>query len=95
VLRRAALRLNFQRPNEEARFAVFQRLVHGTSATETQLQELVKLTARKPQYTFSDLTDRIARLALRRSWKANQPFGVAALKAAIAEIEPSPLMAAS
>ncbi|WP_291855434.1 ATP-binding protein [Bradyrhizobium sp.] len=95
VLRRAALRLNFQRPNEAARFAVFQRLLHGTSTTETQLQELVKLTVKKPQYTFSDLTDRIARLALRRCWKANQPFGVAALKAAIAEIEPSPLMAAS
>jgi SpoVK/Ycf46/Vps4 family AAA+-type ATPase len=95
VLRRAALRLNFQRPNEAARYAVFQRLLHGTSTTETQLQELVKLTARKPQYTFSDLTDRIARLALRRSWKADQPFGIAALKAAIVEIEPSPLMAAS
>jgi Second Messenger Oligonucleotide or Dinucleotide Synthetase domain len=36
-----------------------------------------------------DLTDRIARLALRRAWKGDQPFGVAALKAAIAEIEPS------
>src|ERR1700676_2884382 len=30
VLRRAALRLNFQRPNEAARFAVFQRLLQGT-----------------------------------------------------------------
>jgi SpoVK/Ycf46/Vps4 family AAA+-type ATPase len=95
VLRRAALRLNFQRPNGPARLAVFQRLLQGTSATEAQLQELVKLTASKPPYTYSDLTDRIARLALRRCWKANQPFGVAALKAAIAEIEPSPLMAAS
>jgi SpoVK/Ycf46/Vps4 family AAA+-type ATPase len=95
VLRRAALRLNFQRPNEVARFAVFQRLLHGTPATEVQIKELVKLTASKPPYTYSDLTDRIARLALRRCWKANQPFGVSAVKAVIAEIEPSPLMAAS
>jgi uncharacterized protein YbjT (DUF2867 family) len=56
---------------------------------------LVKLTASKPPYTYSDLTDRIGRLALRRCWKANQPFAAAALKAAIAEIEPSPMMANS
>lgn len=95
VLRRAALRLNFQRPNEAARLAVFKRLLEGTTTTQAQLQELVKLTATKLPYTYSDLTDRIARLALRRCWKANQPFTAAALKAAIAEIEPSPLMAGS
>lgn len=92
VIRRAALRLNFQRPNERARFAVFQRVLHGTNATDAQINELVKLTANKIPYTFSDLTDRIARLALRRAWKGNQPFGYSALKSAIAEVEPSPLM---
>jgi len=92
ALRRAALRLTFQRPNEKARFAVFQRILQGTAATEAQIHDLAKLTAHNPPYTYSDLTDRIARLALRRAWKSNQPFGVAALKAAIAEVEPSPLM---
>lgn len=95
VLRRAALRLNFQRPNDAARFSVFQRLLQGTTATDLEIQQLVKLTTSKLPFTYSDLTDRIARLALRRCWKTNQPFGVAALRAAIAEIEPSPLMAAS
>lgn len=93
VVRRAALRLNFERPNDAARLAVFRRLLQGATTTEAQLQELVKLTARKPPYTYSDLTDRIARLALRRCWKANQPFTSAALKAAIGEIDPSPIMA--
>jgi SpoVK/Ycf46/Vps4 family AAA+-type ATPase len=92
VIRRAALRLDFQRPNEQARFAVFKRVLHGTNATDAQINELVKLTANKNPYTFSDLTDRIARLALRRAWKSNQPFGVSALKSAIAEVEPSPPM---
>jgi SpoVK/Ycf46/Vps4 family AAA+-type ATPase len=92
VLRRAALRLTFERPNEKARFAVFQRILQGTNATETQIQELAKLTNHNTPYTYSDITDRIARLALRRAWKSNQPFGVAGLKAAIAEIEPSPTM---
>ena len=90
VLRRAALRLTFERPNETARFAVFQRILQGTNATESQIRELAKLTEHNVPYTYSDLTDRIARLALRRAWKSNQPFGVAALKAAISEIEPSP-----
>jgi SpoVK/Ycf46/Vps4 family AAA+-type ATPase len=92
VVRRAALRLTFERPNEKARFAVFQRILQGTSATDADLQELVKLTEHNVPYTYSDLTDRIARLALRRAWKSNQPFGVDALKVAIAEIEPSPPM---
>jgi SpoVK/Ycf46/Vps4 family AAA+-type ATPase len=90
VLRRAALRLTFERPNETARFAVFERILQGTNATESQIRELAKLTEHNIPYTYSDLTDRIARLALRRAWKSNQPFGVAALKAAISEIEPSP-----
>jgi SpoVK/Ycf46/Vps4 family AAA+-type ATPase len=92
VIRRAALRLTFERPNEQARFAVFQRILQGTNATDADVRELVKRSAHKVPYTYSDLTDRIARLALRQAWKSNQPFGVTLLKAAIAEIEPSPLM---
>ena len=92
VIRRAALRLTFERPNEKARFAVFERILQGTNATSAQIHELAKLTEHNIPYTYSDLTDRIARLALRRAWKSNQPFGVGALKAAITEIEPSPLM---
>ena len=92
VVRRAALRLKFQRPNDEARAAVFRHILEGTDTTDSQLRELVKLTGKTPPYTFSDITDRIARLALRRAWKSNQAFGAALLKAAIAEVEPSPLM---
>ena len=92
VLRRAALQLKFERPGDPARLAVFRRILEGTPATEKQLEELVRLTANKTPYTFSDITDRIARLALRRAWKNNQPFGYSALKEAVAEIEPSPLM---
>lgn len=92
IVRRAALRLEFHRPNDMARAAVFARILEGADATDGQIRELVKLTAKTPLYTFSDLTDRIARMALRQVWKANEPFGVSALKAAIAMVEPSPLM---
>src|SRR5229473_1928548 len=69
VIRRAALRLTFERPNEKARFAVLRRILQGTHATEAQIHELAKLTAHNIPYTYSDLTDRIARLALRSAWK--------------------------
>ncbi len=92
VVRRAALRLTFHRPNDDARTAIFRRILEGTEATDSQLRELVKLTGKTPGYTFSDITDRIARLALRRAWKGNQAFGVDLLKAAISEVEPSPPM---
>jgi SpoVK/Ycf46/Vps4 family AAA+-type ATPase len=92
VVRRAALRLHFHRPNDDARAAVFRHILEGTDASDSELRELVKLTVKTPPYTFSDITDRIVRLALRRAWKSNQAFGPALLKAAIAEVEPSPLM---
>lgn len=92
VVRRAALRLDFHRPNDEARAAIFRHILEGTDTPEGQVRELVKLTDKTPPYTFSDITDRIARLALRRAWKSNQAFGAALLKVAIAEVAPSPLM---
>lgn len=92
VLRRAVLRLEFKRPNDEARAAVFRRILDGTGATENQIRELVRLTTNQVPYTFSDLTVRIARLALRRAWKNNVPFGVTELNDAIAQVQPSPAM---
>ena len=60
-----------------------------------EIRELAKHTDGDPPYTYSDLTDRIARLALRRACKSDQPFGVGSLLAAIAEVAPTPLMSRS
>jgi AAA+ superfamily predicted ATPase len=92
VIRRAALQLHFERPGDDTRAAIFRRILEGTKATEAQIRELVTLTKRSVAYTSSDLTDRIAGLALRRAWKSNQAFGPAAVKACISEVAPSPLM---
>ncbi len=92
VLRRAVLSLHFARPGDEARALVFRRILDGTNPSEQQIRELVKLTHKQVPYTFSDLTDRIARPALRQAWKCDRPFGVEAVKLVIADIEPSPLM---
>jgi SpoVK/Ycf46/Vps4 family AAA+-type ATPase len=58
VIRRAALRLTFHRPNDDARSAIFRRILEGTDASDSQVCELVKLTGKIPPYTFSDITDR-------------------------------------
>ncbi len=92
MLRRAVLSLHFARPGDAARELVFCRMLEGTNSSESQIRDLVKLTHKQVPYTYSDLTDRIARLALRQAWKSDRPFGVEAVKRAIADIEPSPLM---
>ncbi len=92
VRRLAALHRTFERPNDAGRAALFGRILKGSKTAEKEIQELVGLTRRDVPYTFSDLTDRVARLALRRAWKQDKPFGLEMLKAAIAEVEPSPLM---
>lgn len=92
VRRRAALQLTFERPSDAARAVVFQRILKGTAVDEKDIQGLVKMTASKVPYTYSDLTDRIARTALRRAWKLDKPFGLDVIKSAIADIEPSPPM---
>jgi SpoVK/Ycf46/Vps4 family AAA+-type ATPase len=56
VIRRAALRLRFDRPDEHARSDIFKRMLDGTEATEAQIRELVALTKLPVAYTFSDIT---------------------------------------
>lgn len=90
VMRRVALPLKFERPGGTAREAVFRRILDGSTFTTGDIDELVSLTERDTPYTFSDLTDRVARIALRQSWKENRPFGPAMLKSVLSEVEPSP-----
>jgi SpoVK/Ycf46/Vps4 family AAA+-type ATPase len=93
VVRRAALVLRFERPNEAARREVFRRLLQGASFRDSDLDELVALTAGgEVPYTFSDLTDRIGKVALRKAWKSDRAFGATVLKEAIAETRPSPML---
>ncbi len=92
VARRAVLALHFERPDKHARQAVFRQMLEGTKHKQADIDELVAMTERSIPYTFSDLTDRIGRLALRHSWKKDMSFGLAALKDAISEVQPTPLI---
>jgi SpoVK/Ycf46/Vps4 family AAA+-type ATPase len=94
VLRRAVLILEFKRPDDTARAALFKHMLEGTGTSASDIAHLVKLTKTMPAYTFSDLTVRLARVALRRAMNANEPFGVDTIEEALKEVKPSPPMEA-
>ncbi len=90
VLRRAALILKFDRPEDESRAKLFERMLEGTDVTSSKIQKLVKATNTTIPYTYSDLTDRVGQLALRMSWQTDRPFSAEVLQEAIALVVPSP-----
>jgi SpoVK/Ycf46/Vps4 family AAA+-type ATPase len=90
VYRRASLILKFERPNAAARAAVFRRMLDGASADEQEIARLVEQTEDPVGYTFSDLTMRVGRAALRRAWKADVALSAKVLREVISEVEPSP-----
>lgn len=92
VLRRATLRLDFGRPDDLARARVFKMILGASNGTDTQIYDLVKATAKKPGYTYSDLMIRVARSTLRRCIEQDKPLDAAALKETIGMVAPSPLM---
>ena len=92
VRRRAKLHLQFQRPDRKAREALFRRLLAGTDFAEKEIHALLSQSERDVPYSYSDLTDRVGRLAMRLAWKADRPFSTRLVLEALAQVEPSPLV---
>lgn len=92
ILRRAASHLRFSRPDASAREALFYAMLHKTSTTERDIAALIEASEREVPFSYSDLTERLGRLALRRAWSADRPFDAAVLRETLAELEPSPLI---
>lgn len=93
ILRRAASHLRFSRPGASAREALFNRILDGAPADERKMAELVEATGGRPiLFSYSDLTERVGRLALRRAWTSDRPFDAAILLETLRDIEPSPLV---
>jgi AAA+ superfamily predicted ATPase len=98
VHRRAALRLTFGRPADEARAAIFRRSLPELELSEKNVQDLVRQTgpgAKKNKgvgFTASDITDRLLPSALREAYSQGQPITAEALIALAAEMLPSPRM---
>ena len=61
--------------------------------TSTDVETLVRQSKREVPYSYSDLMHRVARAALLECLHRNEPFGPSGLMAALARVEPSPMMA--
>jgi SpoVK/Ycf46/Vps4 family AAA+-type ATPase len=94
LMRRASLRLRFERPDKHARRQVFERLLEGISSTKRQVDELVELSdKRETPFSYSDLVVRVAGAAFRRALRENRPMSVEFLMDAVRHTAPSPLLA--
>jgi AAA+ superfamily predicted ATPase len=98
IRRRAALRLSFRRPNDEARAELFRQSMPEVELTAKHLRDLVAATGPEAQkkyratFTSSDITDRLLPAALRDAYAARRPLSVADLIQHAREMEPTPLM---
>lgn len=98
IRRRAALSLNFPRPNDEVRAEIIKSSVPELSLKQAQIAELVKLTSeREPknkriQFTSSDITDRLLPSALREAYTHDRALRFEDLLEQAHRLEPSPRM---
>ena len=98
VHRRAALRLTFDRPNDEVRAAILHQSLPELKLTEKNVQELVRQTgdtAKKNKgvgFTASDITDRLLPSALREAYSKGRPITADDLIALASELLPTPRM---
>jgi AAA+ superfamily predicted ATPase len=92
VLRRAALIVRFERPNEFQRMALFKRLLPAAVLGTTGLPQLIQATAprRKLDFTYSDLTQRLIPRAMLEAFAASVPLSLAILLDVAVRTEPTP-----
>jgi len=91
LVRRAQL-ISFVRPNSEARRVLFERLLEGLPHNATEIAKLVRISDRKPPFSYSDLVVRGAEKALLECIRGDKRFSVDALQDAIEKLDPSPLI---
>lgn len=100
VHRRAALRLTFNRPNDEVRAAILRQSLPELNLTERNVQELIRQTGttskknKGVEFTASDITDRLLPSALREAYSRGRPITADDLIALASEMLPSPRMGA-
>lgn len=93
LVRRASLRLRFDRPNAHVRRELFEHLLHGIAPSKRELDELVEVSERRgAPFSHSDLVLRVVSAALRHALRENQPLSVDYVMEALRTTEPSPLL---
>ena len=95
VIRRASIVEEFARPSDDERQELFTKDLGDLGFSPTEIGKLVKATAAtatKPAWTYSDIRTRLYPAAVSLAFP-NSPLTVAHLHQAVAELEPSPVMA--
>ncbi len=96
IRRRAALRLNFERPDEEARAELFRTSVPELKLQREKIEELVKLTGEAENegvpFTASDITDRLLPGALREAYSRDRELCFEDLLGQANTLKPTPRM---
>lgn len=92
VLRRAALREEFQRPDDHERHVLFEQVLAGVEVGKGVVDELVNITGprdERPGFTFSDIQTRVVPEAVARAYP-ERALTAEDLLVAAAELEPTP-----
>lgn len=93
IVRRAAVILEFERPNHEERKALFRQDLAGVALTGAEVEELSALSGGESNnglgFSFSDLRLKVIPEAIAKCYPA-QPLTFSVLKAIIEQIKPSP-----
>jgi SpoVK/Ycf46/Vps4 family AAA+-type ATPase len=98
IVRRAALKLSFPRPDEEVRGEILKSSLPELDLKAAQVSELVKLTGeREPKnkgvpFTSSDITDRLLTAALRAAYTHDRPLRYEDILKEAKVLDPSPRM---
>ncbi|HEX6899070.1 MAG TPA: ATP-binding protein [Thermoanaerobaculia bacterium] len=96
IRRRAALRINFERPGAEARAELFRTSVPELELKPNQIEELVKLTGEGSNegvpFTASDITDRLLPGALREAYSEDRELRFEELLHQAKTLKPTPRM---
>ncbi len=94
IVRRAAVVLEFKRPNENERFKLFKYELKGAKINDEQLKELAKLTGENGShsigYSYSDLRLKVLPEALAMAFIKNQNLTFELIKNIITQVQPSP-----
>lgn len=93
VIRRATQVITFARPDKDGRKQVFHTLLSGSVVTEQDIEELILASEKgDTPYSFSDLIQKVGRLALIKAIEEDRPFNKEILIEVMSNVQPSPLI---
>tara|TARA_B100000508_G_C11465630_1_gene282059 strand:- start:5681 stop:6571 length:891 start_codon:yes stop_codon:yes gene_type:complete len=94
IVRRAAIVLEFKRPDTDERFELFKRELEGVKLSDDELNELAELTGRNDTnnigFSFSDLRLRLLPEVISKAFLSKKKVSLELIKETIKVIKPSP-----